>query len=72
MSIIYKTEEEAEEKAEEINERETKENVFCPLINGPCQKTCQCFVSAYPKKLAEEMWCVLGFHCNNGMFIVPE
>ena len=74
------TRKEAEALAEELNKRDPQ--WFCPLINGPCNKNCVNFMSAFveasEKKKSvmlhdakDDDFVVEGFICTNAMFTGP-
>lgn len=69
---IYKTEEEAEKAADELNKK-NKPAWFCPLINDQCNSSCICYQGFmalndmdYARILAK--WVVKRNDCGNAMF----
>ena len=76
---------EAEKEAKELNEREPQWT--CPLIQGPCDKTCVNFFPAYVEssgescngkrksvtlhKVDDDDFYVDGWACSNYMFLGP-
>lgn len=69
--MVFNTEEEANERAIEINEN-VAPPYFCPLINGHCKKDCVCWAKvrsiANMKASDRQGFSLFGFYCGNAMF----
>ena len=64
----YDSKEEAQKKADKINE--SQETIkYCPLLQDICKQNCVCFRKAFVQNTVSGQFEIRGFECMNYMFI---